>query len=160
MTRASAQPVAPSDAFCEWLLSDAPAAQRERARRRSRNAAHAEHEREQVAAWCRRTLANDAAFPLLRDLAEVLQRLVARGVARDAAEAAVPDDEWVRRERRTYEASRRVAGVHESRYTVRYLGREAADQPVPDERSLSDAAHDVTDDPPVQRHVADTGLER
>ena len=61
MTRASAEPVAPSDAFCEWLLSDAPAAQRERARRRSRNAAQAEREYAQVTAWCRRTLGNDAA---------------------------------------------------------------------------------------------------
>jgi hypothetical protein len=40
---------------------DAAAAQGERARRRSRNAAQAEREYAQVTAWCRRTLGNDAA---------------------------------------------------------------------------------------------------
>jgi len=89
-----------------------------------------------------------------------MQRLVARSAARDVAEAAVPGDEWVRRERRAYEASRRAAGDNDYRYPARYLGREAADQPAPDERCLSAVAHNVADDPPVQRNVADTGLER
>ncbi|CAN5319987.1 hypothetical protein BH20ACT8_BH20ACT8_02070 [soil metagenome] len=127
-------PVPPVDAFYEWLLCDATAAQEERARRRSRNAADAEHERAQVTAWCQRTFDNAAAPPNLRDLAEVMQRLVSRGQTRERAEGDVDDDAWVRRERRQYEASRRVAGDHDYRYPARYLGPDAADQPVPDER--------------------------
>jgi hypothetical protein len=126
--------VAPVDAFDEWLLSDAPAAAAERTRRRERHAAQVDHERAQVTAWCRRTLDNDAAPPNLRDLAEAMQRLVARGSARDVAEAAVPDSEWVRRERAHHEASRRVAGDHDYRYPARYVGDDAGDQFVPDER--------------------------
>jgi hypothetical protein len=87
-----------------------------------------------VTAWCQRTLDNDAAPPHLRDLAEVMQRLVSRVAARERAEGDVDDDAWVRRERRQYEASRRAAGDHDYRYPARYLGPDAADQPVPDER--------------------------
>jgi len=137
MSRSSPQAVAPVDAFYEWLLCDAPAAKVERDRRRGRNAAEAERERAQVAAWCRRTLDNRAAPAHLRDLAEVMQCLVSRGSARDLAEAGVSDDEWARRERRRYEVSRRVAGDHDYRYPARYLGAEAADQSVPTSASQS-----------------------
>ncbi len=100
MSGLSVQPVPPADGFYEWLLSDAPAAQAERARRRSRNAAQAKRERAQVAAWCRCTLDNDAASPNVRDLAEAMQRLAARVETRELTMADVSDDAWTRRERR------------------------------------------------------------
>jgi len=134
MSRTPPQAVAAVEAFEEWLLCDAPAAARERARRRGDHAARVERERAQVAAWCRRTLDNAAAPVQLRDLAEAMTRLVARGAASDLAHARLPDEEWVRRERRRYEASRQVAGDDNYRYPARYLGTAAPDQPIPDER--------------------------
>ena len=144
------------------LLSDAPAAQRERVRRRSHQASEAKQERARVAAWCRRTLANDAAAEHLRDLAEAMQRLVDRSRARDLAEAGVPDDECVRRGRRQYQTSRRAAGDHDYRYPARYLGPSAANQPVPDECYAPDVVPDVSRSqsrrlPHARSHV---GLER
>ncbi len=162
MSHSDSPPMPPIDAFYEWLLSDAPAAQRERARRRSRHASEAKQERARVAAWCRRTLGNDAAPEHLRDLAETMQRLIARGAARDLAEAGLPDDECVRRGRRQYETSRRAAGDHDYRYPARYLGPGAASQPVPDECYAPDVVPDVSRGqsrrlPHARSHV---GLER
>ncbi len=162
MSHSDSPPMPPIDAFYEWLLSDAPAAQRERARRRSHHASEAKQERARVTAWCRRTLANDAAPEHLRGLAEAMQRLVDRSTARDLAEAGVPNDEWVHRARRQYETSRRAAGDHDYRYPARYLGPGAASQPVPDQCYAPDVASDISKGqsrrlPHARSHV---GLER
>lgn len=121
------------DAFYEWLLSDAPAARAERIRRREANAARAERELTEVGAWCERTLGNPNAPTRLRALAETLTRVSTRHNAREAAAAAVPDEVWVTVERHRYEAARHVAGDFDYRYPARYLGTQAAEQPVPDE---------------------------
>ena len=141
MRPASDPRVPPLDAFYEWLLSDAPAAQQERACRRSENIAHAERQRAEVEAWCRRTLSNGATPPNLRELAETMQRVTSRAADRDGISFRVPDGAWVRHERSRLEISQRVAGDDAYRYPSRYVGMEAAEQPVPDECVPVNALH-------------------
>lgn len=120
-----------TDAYHEWLLSDAPAAFQERIRRRAAHADRVAQERDEVSGWCQRVIANPTTAERLRAIARQCQREVDRAVAREVAEEAVLDDVYVRWERERYERVRRT-GDPDYRYPARYLGTAAADQPVPE----------------------------
>ena len=122
------------DRYYEWLLSDAPAAVAERARRRDADRAAERTARGDVTAWSARILADPDAPTHLRELAEVMQRFVDHSTDAAAAAAALSDEEHTRRGRVDLENSRRAQGDFDYHYPQRYLGVAAADQPIPDDQ--------------------------
>jgi hypothetical protein len=123
-----------SDAFYEWLLSDHPNA---RAERDTRREAHyrAEIERAgQVQAWVAKIDATPDPPETIRRLADSMGPLAAQSRARAEAGFAVPDADYVARERGNWETFRQVSapdGSWDYRYPDRYVGEAAASQPRP-----------------------------
>lgn len=125
--------VPPLDRYYEWLLSDAPAAQRERQRRREASRLAAYEQRRLVMVWSKRILSDPKAPSNLQELAEIVGRMAQRQQDRAALDDAEPTHLWLVRARRKLESSRQAAGDYNYRYPQCYLGQAAADQPVPDE---------------------------
>ena len=145
-----------TDAYHEWLLSDTPKAVREGIRRRAAHAERLAHERDQVADWRQRILADPATSERLRAIAQQCQRELDRAVARDFTQKGAPDDLYVRWERERYKHARRAGGDHDYRYPARYVGAAAAAQPVPDEPPF----HEWFRGDQRSREAYDTGLGR
>jgi hypothetical protein len=125
----NAEPSA-EDRFYEWLLSDHPGAVLERARRRLDNQIREAEER----AVLRRFIARTGQIPdaplTVQRLAGTAGWLLERSQQRLAADAARADAELVATARRDLETSRRVQLDGDYRYPARYLGVEAARQPI------------------------------
>jgi hypothetical protein len=121
------------DRFYEWLLSDHPGAVLERARRRLDNEVREAEERAVLRRFIARTDASPDAPTTVRELAETAGWLVERSQQRLATETASSDAELVARARRDLETSRRVQLGGDYRYPARYLGAQAARQPIPPE---------------------------
>jgi hypothetical protein len=131
----NAEPSA-DDRFYEWLLSDHPGAAGERARRRLDNELAEAQDLARLQAWLAKIdgLA-DSGQPLgdsVWRLAEQTRTRLIPGAQQRLAELAdQPDQVRVRRWRRELEISQRVRGDHDYRYPARYLGPDAARQPIP-----------------------------
>jgi hypothetical protein len=123
----------PEDRFYEWLLSDHPAAVLERARRRLDNQVREAEERAVLRRFIARTDQSPDAPTTVRGLAGTAGWLVERSDQRQAAQAARADAELVATARRDLETSRRVQLDGDYRYPARYLGAQAAQQPIPPE---------------------------
>jgi hypothetical protein len=119
------------DRFYEWLLSDHPGAVLERARRRLDNQVREAEERAVLRRFIARTDQSPDAPTTVRELAGTAGWLVERSQQRQAADAARADAELVATARRDWETSRRVQVNGDSRYPARYLGAQAAHQPIP-----------------------------
>jgi hypothetical protein len=130
----NAEPSA-DDRFYEWLLSDHPGAADERARRRLDNQIVEAQDLARLRGWLAKIdgLA-DSGQPLgdsVWRLAEQTRtRLIPGAEQRLAALADQPDQQRVRRWRRELEISQRARG-DDYRYPTRYLGPDAARQPIP-----------------------------
>jgi hypothetical protein len=119
------------DRFYEWLLSDHPGAALERARQRLDNQVREAEERAVLRRFIARTNASpDAPMPV-RGLAGTAGWLVERSQQRLAPETASTDAELVATARQDLETSRRVQLDGDYRYPARYLGAQAAHQPIP-----------------------------
>jgi hypothetical protein len=131
----NAEPSA-DDRFYEWLLSDHPGAAGERARRRLDHQLAEADDLARLRAWLAKIdgLA-DSGQPLgdsVWRLAEQTRTRLIPGAQQRLAELAdQPDQVRVRRWRRELEISQRVKGNHSYRYPARYLGPDAARQPIP-----------------------------
>jgi hypothetical protein len=119
------------DRFYEWLLSDHPGAAGERARRRLDNQVREAEERAVLRRFIARTDQSPDAPTTVRALAGTAGWLVERSDQRQAAAAARADAELVAIARRDLETSRRAQVDGDYRYPARYLGVEAARQPIP-----------------------------
>src|SRR5215470_17105054 len=129
------------DAFYEWLLSDHPAAQTERAWRR---ATHYQAERQRAAevrTWADKINAHPDAPQNLRNLAASMGPLADKTVARAEADYAEPDDLYVARVREQHETYMQVSGppgAHDYRYPAHLTGPGAAGYPPPPEAQAGD----------------------
>jgi hypothetical protein len=121
------------DRFYEWLLSDHPGAALERARRRLDNQVRETEERAVLRRFIARTNQSPDAPTTVRELAGTARWLVERSQQRLATQAARTDAELVATARRDLETSRRAQIDGDYRYPARYLGHEAARQPIPPE---------------------------
>jgi hypothetical protein len=119
------------DRFYEWLLSDHPGAVLERARRRLDNQVREAEERAVLRRFIARSDQSPDAPTTVRELAGTAGWLVERSQQRQAADAARADAELVATARRDWETSRRVQVDGDYRYPARYLGAQAAHQPIP-----------------------------
>jgi hypothetical protein len=119
------------DRFYEWLLSDHPGAAVERARRRLDNQVHEAQERAVLRRFIARTDQSPDAPTTVQTLAGTAGWLVERSAQRQATDAASSDAELVATARQDFETSRRVGEDHDYRYPARYLGAQAAHQPIP-----------------------------
>jgi hypothetical protein len=119
------------DRFYEWLLSDHPGAVLERARRRLDHQAREAEERAMLRRFIARTDQSPDAPTTVRGLAGTAGWLVERSDQRMATETATSDAELVATARRDLETSRRVQLDGDYRYPARYLGTQAAHQPIP-----------------------------
>jgi hypothetical protein len=120
----------PEDRFYEWLLSDHPGAVVERARRRLDNQVREAQERAVLRRFIARTDHSPDAPTTVRELAGTAGWLLERSQQRQA-DAAKADAELVATARRELEISRRVQLDGDYRYPARYVGVEAARQPIP-----------------------------
>ncbi len=123
--------VAAERAFYEWLLSDHPQAATERARRQARYHANEADQVGRLRDWVARTRANPDAGKPARRLAQATERLLDRRAARLAADRAEPAPARLARLRRQLELAERAGGDPDYRYPARYLGAQAAQQPIP-----------------------------
>jgi hypothetical protein len=121
------------DRFDEWLLSDHPGAVLERARRRLDNQVREAEERAMLRRFIARTDQSPDAPTTVRGLAGTAGWLVERSQQRLATKSARTDAELVATARRDLETSRRVQVDGDYRYPARYLGEQAARQPIPPE---------------------------
>ena len=121
----------PEDRFYEWLLSDHPGAVLERARRRLDTQVREAEERAVLRRFIARTDQSPDAPTTVRGLAGTAGWLVERSQQRLAADAARADAELVATARRDLETSRRAQLDDDYRYPARYLGAQAAGQPIP-----------------------------
>jgi hypothetical protein len=119
------------DRFYEWLLSDHPGAALERARRRLGNQVREAQERAVLRRFIARTDQSPDAPTTVRALAGTAGWLVERSQQRQAAYAAMADTELVATARRDLETSHRAQVDGDYRYPARYLGEQAARQPIP-----------------------------
>jgi hypothetical protein len=119
------------DRFYEWLLSDHPGAVVERARRRLDNQVREAEERAALRRFITRTDASPDAPTTVQALAGTAGWLVERSQQRQAADAAGADAELVATARRDWETSQQVSRDPDYRYPARYLGEQAARQPIP-----------------------------
>lgn len=130
--------LSPDDHFYEWLLSDHPAAASERARRRLDHQLAEAIDLERLRGWLAKIdrLAKDGR-PLgdsVRRLAEQARtRLIPNAEQRLAALTNTSDQVRVHRARQEFETSLQVGRDPDYRYPSRYLGTQAADQPIPPE---------------------------
>jgi hypothetical protein len=130
--------LAPDDRFYEWLLSDHPGAAQERARRRLDNQLAEATDLARLRGWLAKIdgLAEDG-----RPLGDSVWRLaeqarswlIPNAEQRLAASLGETDQAWVRRGRHDFETSQKVGKDSDYRYPARYLGTQAADQPIPPE---------------------------
>jgi hypothetical protein len=123
----------PEDRFYEWLLSDHPAAVLERARRRLDNQVREAEERAVLRRFIARTDQSPDAPTSVQALAGTAGWLVERSQQRQASDAARADAELVATARHNLETSQRVGKDPDYRYPARYLGAQAARQPIPPE---------------------------
>jgi hypothetical protein len=123
--------VAAERAFYEGLLSDHPPAATERARRQASYRAHEADQIGQLREWVARTRANPDAGEPARRLANVTERLLDRRAARLAADRAEPAPDRLARLRQQLELAERAGADPDYRYPARYLGPQAARQPIP-----------------------------
>jgi hypothetical protein len=121
------------DRFYEWLLSDHPGAVLERARRRLDNQVREAEERAMLRRFIARTDQSPDAPTTVRQLAGTAGWLVERSEQRLTTKAASTDAELVATARHDLETSRRVQLDDDYRYPARYLGTQAARQPIPPE---------------------------
>jgi hypothetical protein len=121
------------DHFYEWLLSDHPGAVLERARRRLDNQVREAEERAVLRRFIARTDQSPNAPATVRALAGTAEWLVERSEQRHGAEGARADAELVATARQDLETSRSVQVDGDYRYPARYLGEQAARQPIPPE---------------------------
>ena len=124
------------DRFYEWLLSDHPAAVLERARRRLDNQMAEAEDLGRLRGWLAKIDHLAQAGQPLRDsvwrLAEQARTwLVPNAEQRLAALTDTPDQVRVHQARRQFETSRQVGTDPDYRYPARYLGAQAAHQPIP-----------------------------
>jgi hypothetical protein len=119
------------DRFYEWLLSDHPGAVLERARRRLDIQVREAEERAVLRRFITRTDQSPDAPTTVRALAGTAGWLVQRSQQRLATGAARANAELVATARRGLETGRRVRVDGDYRYPARYLGVEAARQPIP-----------------------------
>jgi hypothetical protein len=119
------------DRFYEWLLSDHPGAVLERACRRLDNQVREAEERALLRRFIARTDQRPDAPTTVRGLAGTAGWLVERSQQRLADQAASGDAELVATARRDFETSQQAGTDPDYRYPTRYLGHEAARQPIP-----------------------------
>jgi hypothetical protein len=130
--------LSPDDRFDEWLLSDHPAAVSERTRRRLDHQLAEALDLARVRGWLARIdqLAKDGQ-PLgdsVWRLAEQARTwLVPNAEQRLAALTDTPDPVRVRRARNEFETSLQSGKDPDYQYPARYLGAQAARQPIPPE---------------------------
>ena len=118
-------------AFYEWLLSDHPQATAERARRQAQYRAHEADQIGRLRDWVARTRANPDADQRYQRLAAAAERLVDRRAARLAADSAEPAPARLARLRHQLELAERAGPDPDYHYPARYLGAQAARQPIP-----------------------------
>jgi hypothetical protein len=126
------------DRFYEWLLSDHPAAVLERARRRLDHQVAEAEDLARLRGWLAKIDHLAQAGQPLGDsvwhLAEQARTwLIPRAEQRLAALTDPPDQVRVRRARIQLETSQQVGKDPDYRYPARYLGVDAARQPIPPE---------------------------
>jgi hypothetical protein len=144
------------DRFYEWLLSDHPGAAAERARRRLDNQTVEAHDLARLRAWLTKidSLARDGQ-PLgdsVWRLAEQARTwLIPSAEQRLTASIGEPDQAWVRRSRHDYETSQQLGKDLDYRYPARYLGAQAARQPIPPDPSMR--LHDPEERPSLGERV-------
>lgn len=123
------------DAFYEWLLSDHPTAQAERAWRR---ATHYQAERQRAAevrTWADKVNADPRAPQPMRDVAASMSPLADKTAARAEADYAEPDDLHVTRLREQHETHMRVYEPDcqpDYRYPAHLTGPGAVGYPPPE----------------------------
>jgi hypothetical protein len=146
------------DRFYEWLLSDHPGAVSERARRRLDNQVREAEERAVLRRFIARTHASPDAPTTVRALAGTAGWLAERSEQRLATKSARTDAERVATARQDWETSRRVQVDGDYRYPARYLGTQAAHQPIPPEPGAR--LHDPEERPALgERTVRDLEAE-
>jgi hypothetical protein len=128
--------LSPDDRFSEWLLSDHPAAAHERARRLLDNQVAEAQDLARLRTWLAKIDGLARAGQPLGDsvvrLAEQARSwLIPNAEQRLAAWAGEPDQARVRRSRQDFRANRQAQGDDDYRYPARYLGAQAARQPIP-----------------------------
>jgi hypothetical protein len=121
----------PEDRFYEWLLSDHPGAVLERGRRRLDHQVREAEERAVLRRFIARTDQSPDAPTTVRGLAGTAGWLVERSEQRLATATASRDADLVATARRDLETSQRVGKDPDYRYPARYLGEQAAHQPIP-----------------------------
>jgi hypothetical protein len=119
------------DRFHEWLLSDHPGAALERARRRLDNQVREAEERAVLRRFIARTDQSPDTPTSVRGLAGTAGWLVERSQQRLADQAASSDAELVATARRDFAISQQAGTDPDYRYPARYLGAQAAHQPIP-----------------------------
>jgi hypothetical protein len=119
------------DRFYEWLLSDHPGAALERARRRLDNQVREAEERAALRRFIARTDHSPDAPTTVQALAGTAGWLVERSQQRHATQAARSDADLVATARRDLETSQQAGNDPDYRYPARYLGTQAARQPIP-----------------------------
>jgi hypothetical protein len=144
------------DRFYEWLLSDHPGAAHERARRRLDNQLVEATDLARLQGWLAKIdrLAEDG-----RPLGDSVWRLaeqarswlVPNAEQRLAASLGELDHAWVRRSRQDFETSQQVGRDPDYRYPARYLGAQAARQPIPPDPSMR--RHDPEERPCLGERV-------
>jgi hypothetical protein len=144
------------DRFYEWLLSDHPGAAHERARRRLDNQLVEATDLARLQGWLAKIdrLAEDG-----RPLGDSVWRLaeqarswlVPNAEQRLAASLGELDHAWVRRSRQDFETSQQVGRDPDYRYPARYLGAQAARQPIPPDPSMR--LHDPEERPSLGERV-------
>lgn len=126
----------PDDRFYEWLLSDHPAAVLERAGRRLDNQVAESEDLARLRGWLAKIDRFAQAGQPLGDSVEHLAEqartwLIPRAEQRLAALTDTPDQVRVRRARSQLETSQQVGNDPDYQYPARYLGVDAARQPIP-----------------------------
>jgi hypothetical protein len=126
----------PDDRFYEWLLSDHPAAVMERVRRRLDNQVHEAEDLARLRGWLAKI---DGLAQAGRPLGDSVWRLaeqtrtwlIPHAEQRLAVLTDTPDEVRVRRARRELQTSQQVGKDPDYQYPARYLGVDAARQPIP-----------------------------
>ncbi len=124
------------DAFCEWLLSDHPAARAERDWLRAAAHTWQRGNAAAVRAWAGKINAHPDAPQAAQDLAASMGPRADESAVRAEADYAEPDDLYVARLRAQHETYMRVsgpAGAHGYRYPAHLTGPTAANYPPPPE---------------------------
>jgi hypothetical protein len=128
----------PGDRFYEWLLSDYPGAVLERGRRRLDNQVAEAEDLARLRGWLAKIDRFAQAGQPLGDsvwgLAEQARTwLIPNAEQRLAVLTCTPDEVRVRRARSELETSQQVGKDPDYQYPARYLGVDAARQPIPPE---------------------------